>query len=60
MTMEGLMLGWAKVAYALPAPTRLLRCPQRRQVPRQAGAMLRSIGLVEKLYESCWAQEVKT
>ena len=54
------MLGWAKVAYALPAPTRLLRCPQRRQVPRQAGAMLRSIGLVEKLYESCWAQEVKT
>jgi len=41
-------------AYALSAPTRLLRCPQRGQVLRQAGAMARSIGLMEKLYEPCY------
>jgi len=52
--MKGIMLGWAKVAHALPAPTRLLRCPQRRQVPRQAGTMARSIGLIEKLYKPCY------
>jgi len=40
-------------AYALPAPTRLLRCPQRGQVLRQAGAIVRSIGLIKKLYKPC-------
>ena len=40
-------------AYALPAPTRLLRCPQRGQGLRQAGAIVRSIGLIKKLYKHC-------
>jgi len=43
-----------KEAYTLPAPTRLLRCPQRGQVLWQAGAILLSTGLFKKAYKPCY------